>query len=326
MDDSPASNDALGKRKKRAKRRLRFRVFLILILSLLLTLFATNYLRSQDPDVKKYTFVVNERQVQVAKDTWVTMWTYNGQVPGPTIRAQVGQTIEITLINKTNYAHSIHSHGFDFENKDDGSIAANPPGSVVEPGRYYTYTFKAKRPGLFYYHCHSEDEQPVSVHTQQGLYGAVIIEDPNHPLPKADKEEVIFFGEVYGTPGIAMAHSCAYCTFAQKYFTIDARTYPLSKEFHPIKAKVGERVRFYVINIGNDIHSFHLHRQPQYLLERDANDEVRQTRAETQVTGLVPGEAATIDALMEEPGTWLFHCHVVPHADLGMVSAIVVEP
>lgn len=301
-----------------------FRLLLFVIFLVIFFLIKNSFLRSQNPEIKKYTFVIYEKQIQVAKDKWVTMWTYNGQVPGPTIRATVGQTIQVTLINKTDKKHSIHSHGFDFARQDDGSQTS--PESLVPPGGSYTYTFKAKRAGFFYYHCHSDDQQPVSVHTQMGLYGAVIIDDPAHPLPKADKEEVIFFGEVYGSPELAQAHGCAYCTFTDKYFTIDARTYPLTKEYHPIKAKVGQRLRFFVVNIGNDIHSFHLHRQPQFQIVRDENGNPKQTYVEGQTVSLVPGVAATIDAVMEEAGTWLFHCHVVPHADLGMLSEIVVEP
>ena len=297
---------------------------LVLTLTLIAFFVFWRYRPVKSDEITRYTFVVSDVMVQVAKGTRVTMWTYNGQVPGPTIHAKVGDTIEITLINKTKQTHSLHSHGLDYAPKDDGSIAV--PESMVPPGGKHVYVFKASKPGLSYYHDHAEDDQPVSVHQQQGLYGAVIVDDPNKPLPKVDKEEVVFFGEVYGSPGIAMDHGCAYCTFNEKYFTVDARTYPLSAQFHPLKAKVGQRLRFYVINIGNDIHSWHLHRQPQYLIERGGQDEVLQKRVESQVVGLVPGEAATIDAVMEEAGTWLNHCHVVPHADMGMISVLIVEP
>lgn len=105
------------------------RVFLFLLFLVSFFLVRSNFLKSQNPEVKKYTFVVYEKQIQVAKDKWVTMWTYNGQVPGPTIRATVGQTIQVTLINKTDKSHTIHSHGFEFANKDDGSMVS--PGQAV---------------------------------------------------------------------------------------------------------------------------------------------------------------------------------------------------
>jgi FtsP/CotA-like multicopper oxidase with cupredoxin domain len=197
--------------------------------------------------------------------------------------------------------------------------------SVVPPGESWTYEFEATTAGLFYYHCHSEDSFPIGVHVQQGLYGAIIIgpiDSFNGKLP--DKEYVMFFGEVYTKPVLPILHSCAYCFTGtgEKLFTINARKFPLTETY---TAKKGELVRFYVINIGHDIHTWHLHNVKQFHIKEIDGKRVPEL-IEAQVLSLAPGVAAIIEGVPQEPGLWLIHCHVVPHADFGMDALLEVTP
>ena len=283
---------------------------------------------SAEPRIIEVTIEVFEKPIEVAPGKFVNMWTYNGTVPGPTIRASVGDTVRIRLLNKHNLSHSAHIHGLNYKFEADGAdpvahLAHLP--SVVPPGKSYTYEFKASTAGLFYYHCHSDDKYPIAVHIQQGLYGAIII-DPIDSVTgnEPDKEYVVFFGEVYTKPALSMLHSCAYCFTgtAEKIYTINARKFPLTETY---KARKGELVRFYAINIGNDIHTWHLHNVKQFQIKEIDGKRVAEL-IEAQVLSLAPGVAAIIDTLPEEPGLWLLHCHVVPHADMGMDSLLEVTP
>ncbi len=277
------------------------------------------------PVTRNITLTVQSVSVEISPGTSITMWGYNGTVPGPTIWANVGDTLHITLKNQHTLKHSLHVHGLSYDITSDGS--QGDPGKsdlgIVAPGAQYTYTFKAERPGLYAYHCHSDDQHEVSVHIQQGLYGAIVIDDPNsNPLPPVGKKYVLMLGEAYGQISFSMAHGCAYCFGATKHFTINARQMPLTPTF---TALPGEHVRFYVINVGNDIHSFHLHGHAMYRW-KVLNGQWATFMVRNDNEGLVPMESAIIDVIAGSPGRWLYHCHIEPHADEGMMGIFEVQP
>lgn len=301
---------------------------IVLMVGVVAAFLITFFSASAETKAVEVTLEVYEKPIEVAPGKFVNMWTYNGTVPGPAIRAKVGDTVRIKLINKHNLSHSVHMHAFKYEFKDDGADpVARIAGlkSVVPPGESYVYELKPTTAGLFYYHCHSDDQYPIAVHMQQGLYGVIIIDPISSSTGKdPDKEYVVFFGETYSQPVLSMLHSCAYCFTgtAEKFFTINGRTFPLTETF---TAKKGELVRFYAVNIGNDIHTWHLHGMKQYVIKEISGKRVPEL-IEAQVLSLAPGVAAIIETTADEPGTWLLHCHVVPHADMGMDALFKVEP
>ncbi len=267
--------------------------------------------------------VVKAASIEVSPGSFFSMWSYNGTVPGPILRANVGDTLLITLYNQHTLKHSLHVHGLSYNITSDGS--QGDPGKsdlgIVSPGQQYTYTFNAERPGVFVYHCHSDDTYEISVHVQQGLYGAIIVSDPNKPLPAANHEYTLFLGEAYGQVSFSMFHGCAYCFGNAKYFTINARQMPLT----PIlTARPGEIVRIYLINVGNDMHSFHLHGHT-LTRWRIINGEWSSIVIRNDNKGFVPMEAAIIDVRAQTPGRWLYHCHIEPHADTGMMGVFEVQ-
>ncbi len=275
------------------------------------------------PVTKNIILTVQGVAIEIFPGKTINMWSYNGTVPGPTIYANVGDTLKITLKNQHTLIHSLHVHGFTYNITSDGS--QGDPGlsdlGMVAPGGQYTYTFKAERPGLFAYHCHSDDTHEISVHIQQGLYGAIVVDDPNNPLPTPAHKYVLILGEAYGQISFSMAHGCAYCFGTSKYFTINARSMPYTPT---ITASPGELVRLYVINIGNDIHSFHLHGHAMYRWETvDGKWATMLVRNDNE--GLIPMESAILDVTAQTPGKWLYHCHVEPHADTGMMGVFEVR-
>jgi len=275
------------------------------------------------PQSLSLTLIIQEIRVEAVPGRTFTLWSYNGTVPGPTIWANVGDTVDITLRNPHNLKHSLHVHGFSYNITSDGS--QGDPGysdrGIIGTNQEYTYRFKADRPGLYAYHCHSDDGYPISVHIQQGLYGAIVVSNPNNPLTTPDKQYFVFLNEVYGQLSLSMAHGCAYCFGQTKYFTINARQWPLSPTF---TALPGELVRFYVINLGNDIHSFHVHDHAMYRWEI-INGQWASVLVQNDNAGFVPLEASIIDVEAQTPGKWLYHCHVEPHADEGMMGIFEIQ-
>lgn len=278
------------------------------------------------PRVVEYTLTVEEINVTLGDKTWAE-WTYNGQVPGPTLTASVGDTLRVRVINHGTHIHSFHTHltvyNFSMDGSQMNTISGIGAGSMISPGGEYTYEFLITEPGIFYYHCHSADGAMISVHIQMGLYGAIIIQDPN---AERLRDEVIFYSEAMpgapapyvlnnrGVPGGEMTLEHVFHdqgiagVKAQLNVSVTAFT------FH-----VGETVRLHVINIGNQVHTHHQH-----------GSSVRSTALggrewPANVVPLLPGEADTLEVTFLEPGMWLFHCHVPIHADNGMIGLFIVE-
>ncbi|MBI2125951.1 MAG: multicopper oxidase domain-containing protein, partial [Thaumarchaeota archaeon] len=151
-------------------------------------------------NVREYTLIVEPKRMTVGDASW-EVWTYNGTVPAPTLTGKVGEILRIKLINKHNITHSLHTHlrGYKFEM--DGSqaniIAGKGAGSMVPPNGEYTYEYPLTTAGIYYFHCHSSDGgKTISQHIKMGLYGAIIVDEPDRPPAK---EFVLFYAE--GQPG-----------------------------------------------------------------------------------------------------------------------------
>src|SRR5918997_1318230 len=124
--------------------------------------------------LREYELVADDREIEVAPGVFYPAWTYNGQVPGPTIRCTEGDRIRIRFTNHGKHSHSIHFHGIHPSNMDG---AFEP----VHPGRSFLYEFDAEPFGLHLYHCHTV---PIKRHIHKGLYGVFII-DPKQGRPPA---------------------------------------------------------------------------------------------------------------------------------------------
>jgi FtsP/CotA-like multicopper oxidase with cupredoxin domain len=102
------------------------------------------------------------------------VFAYNGQVPGPTLRAQLGDTLVVDLTNDLEFPTTIHWHGLDVPYDMDGVVWQRAP---VAPGESFQYRFELNQAGTFWYHPHFDTERQVDL----GLYGVVVVEDPADP-------------------------------------------------------------------------------------------------------------------------------------------------
>ncbi len=295
----------------------------------------TNSVSPYFPVTRHYTLIIEGANIQEGPDAVWHAWTYNGTVPGPTLYAFVGDTIVVTVINHLDLIHSFHTHLVNYNFSYDGSqanvIAGIGVGSMIAPGQNYTYYFNATYAGLFYYHCHSSDKYPTSYHIAQGLYGLIIVDDPYH-MPKIADDFVVTMGElgpqVTGTGaapyimdgiGFPGGEGALMNLYAAQGFSGVAAT--INKTLLTFEAKVGETIRFDVIDVGELVHSFHLH--DAEIISEFANPGQPVPDA---VLGLEPGTADSVLVTLTQPGIFLFHCHVVEHADAGMIGILIVEP
>lgn len=254
--------------------------------------------------------------------------TEKGTVPGPTLTALVGEKLVVNVKNNLPHVHSFHTHLSNYPIESDGSqmnvISGIAPGAMIPPGGSYTYTFDLTEPGLAFYHDHSADGGgTISANIHQGLYGAIIVKAPDEP---AVRDEVIFMSEigaetegdnvpVYIMNGLGIPGGEHHLEEIFHEQGFDAVAAQLGVTVPVIEAKVGEEMRVHVINIGDVIHSYHAHS-----VEHISEGTLEGARWSAQVLPLVPGQSDTLRFVFTHPGLWLFHCHVVAHADAGMIG------
>ena len=248
--------------------------------------------------VREFELVAEDREIEVAPGVKYAAWTYNGRVPGPTLRATEGERVRIRFVNGSKHPHTIHFHGIHTAPSDGvpGVGAGN-----VQPGRATTYEFDAVPFGLHLYHCHST---PLADHIAKGLYGAFVI-DPKRSRPKADELVMVMNGfdtnfdrsnEVYAVNTVAFAY-----------------------HDDPVRVKRGELVRIYLVNIleFDLVNSFHVHANFFDFYPTGTRLEPRDF-TDTVIMG--QGERGIIEVRFPFTGKYMFHAHVSEFADLGWMG------
>ena len=248
----------------------------------------------------EYDFFAGVKTIEIMPGLTYEAWTYNGRVPGPTIRATEGDRIRINFINGTDHQHTIHFHGIHPSNMD----------GVFEPvpaGETFVYEFEAEPFGLHLYHCHIA---PLASHISRGLYGAFII-DPREGRPPADKEFIMvmagFDPDFDGANNIYMVN-----------------TIPFHYDKHPIKIKVGELVRLYVVNLleFDQTNSFHLHANFFHYYPTGTSLTPNEY---TDTIAFMQGQRGIMEFRYKYPGKYMFHAHKTEFAELGWTGTFEVE-
>ncbi len=255
-----------------------------------------------DPDLE-LTLTAKITEWEVYPGEVLEAWTYNGQYPGPEIRAQIGDKIRVTFENELPEPSVIHWHGLDVPVHQDGVPGITQP--EVAPGETWTYEFEVDRAGTTAYHAHQNTLTQVG----NGLFGALIVEDPREP--QYDHDITMLLHEIQGN------------------YTINGYAFPKTAEVDPITVKEGETIRFRFINMGNQYHPMHVHGHQLEVLAIDGHKNDAGVRLNT--VDVPPGQ--TVDVLMhaDNPGHWVFHCHVISHVQNkgvypgGMLTLIVYE-
>ncbi len=281
---------------------------------------------------RSYTLMIQAKDISVSSNTTWHAWTFNGSVPGPTLHATVGDTLVVRVINNLNLIHSFHTHlspyNFSYDGSQANTITGTGAGAMINPGQEYTYVLTATSAGVFYYHCHSSDQHSITYHIHQGLYGAIIVDQPD--APKVDYDFTIFMGEMgfdltgnFAPPFVmnGMGIPGGEATLMKIFQTqgLPGVAAEFNKTVLAFTAKIGETVRFSIVTIGDQYHSFHMHGMnlisEWYFPGRPWPANVIQ---------LLPGAAESVLVSPQEAGVWLFHCHVVSHADAGMIGVFQV--
>ncbi len=254
------------------------------------------------PDgTKQFELTAAATKWEVSPGKTVDAMTYNGTVPGPTLKADPGDHVRIVLHNKLPESTSIHFHGL-IAMDGTTDVTQDP----VKPGTDFTYERTVQStPAVGMYHSHHNAVKQVP----DGLAGAFIVGSEPVPAGVTVNQEHVMVLDDSGVIGYAL----------------NGKSFPATA---PIVAQPGEWVEVHYLNEGTQIHPMHLHGMAQLVIAKDGYPAPAPHEEDT-VT-VAPGERYTVLIHATEPGTWVWHCHILPHAEndqgtFGMVTALVVK-
>jgi hypothetical protein len=250
--------------------------------------------------LREFTLVASDDKVkEISPGVFYNVWTFNGTIPGPTLRATEGDLIRINFINNGSKSHTIHTHGIHKADMD-GVF------ETVGTGGRFTYEFTAEPFGVFPYHCHM---QPLEEHIVHGLYGVYIV-DPKTPRPPADEMVMVMNG--YDTD----------FDTENNFYTVNG--IPYYYMHHPIQIEKGQLVRIYLVNMleFDPINNFHLHAN-LYQLYRSGTSLVPDEY--TDMVTMSQGERGILEFKYKFPGQYMFHAHKTEFAEKGWMGLFLVK-
>ena len=251
--------------------------------------------------IRDYTIIAEDDKVQeISPGVFYNVWTFNGTVPGPTIRATEGDLVRIHFINNGSKSHTMHFHGI-HPAEMDGVFEI-----VGGNGGQFTYEFEAAPVGVHPYHCHV---MPLEEHIVHGLYGVFIV-DPKEGRPPADELVMVLNG--FDTD------------FDTENNFYAANTIPFYYQHHPIQINTDQLIRIYVVNMieFDPINNFHLHGN-LYQYYPTGTDLVPSFY--TDMITLSQTERGIMEFQYDYPGKYLFHAHKVEFSEKGWVGLFLVK-
>jgi len=258
---------------------------------------------------------LKDMTVQIAPGVKYNTWSFSGHgAPGPILHVRQGQLVKMTLTNGGAIPHSIDFHA--------ARIAPNVAFRDVNPGKSFSFQFRATDPGVFMYHCGTK---PVLMHIANGMYGAIVV-SPAKPLPPVDKNYVLVASEWYmTTDGIKQAASFDMAkAHAMEPDWTTFNGYANQYVAHPLTASPGETVRLWVVAAGPTLDTdFHV---VGTIFDRAwPNANVTGVPQHGVQTVQVPaGGGGVFDVKIDQPGLYPFVSHAFAHVDLGQVGLLKV--
>ena len=272
--------------------------------------------------LREFDIVAEDKEIEIAPGLMFPAWTYNGRVPGPTLRVTEGDRVRIRFQNFGSHPHSIHFHGIHSARMDGVPGAGN-----VLPGGEFVYEFDAIPFGCHLYHCHSV---PLKRHIHKGLYGAFIIDpDPT----RRPEEQAAARSRVLGSPENAGWQEFVLVMNAfDTNFDDENEVYAVNSIAHaytkrPIVIDRERPVRLYLINVTefDPINSLHLH--ANFFDYYDHGTTLTPTLRTVDTVMQCQGQRGILEFTFKdhEPGLYMFHAHQSEFAELGWMSLFEVR-
>ena len=254
---------------------------------------------SDGKTLREFTLVASDNLVkEISPGVFYNVWTFNGTVPGPTIRATEGDIVRINFINNGSMPHSLHLHGVHPANMD-GVF------EMISAGGEFTYEFTAEPFGVFPYHCHMT---PLEEHIAHGLYGVFIV-DPKTTRPPADEMVMVMNG--YDTD----------FDTENNFYTVNG--VPYYYMHHPVQIQKDKLVRIYLVNMleFDPVNNFHLHAN---MFNYYPSGTRLQPDELTDIVTTNQGERGILEFTYKYPGKYMFHAHKTEFAEKGWMGTFLV--
>jgi nitrite reductase (NO-forming) len=280
--------------------------------------------------VKTVRLDTTHKVVEIMPGVKFTAWTFGDQVPGPTVRARVGDRIKFVMTNRSDepvgrpeFVTAPMMHSMDFH---AAMVSPQDKYRSIAPGQTIEFEFVANYPGIFMYHCGTP---MILEHIASGMYGAVIIEPRNGYATKADREYVIVQSEFYIKPDPQKRR-----VDGQILHVLDSEKLRASQPTHtvfngvhngmvknPLPSKPGERVRLHVLNVGpSKTSSFHVVGTIFDRVWMEGNPENQFRGMQTVLLG--SSNSATVEFVIPETGSYIMVDHHFANASQGAIGLI----
>jgi manganese oxidase len=267
--------------------------------------------------LRQFAVTAIDREIEIAPGVFFPAWTYNGRVPGPTLRATEGDLIRIEFANAGTMPHTMHFHGIHSARMD-----GVPGAGEILPGETFTYELQARPFGCHLYHCHS---MPLKRHIHKGLYGVIIVDpDPErHP-----EHRDVARSRLLGTPEnaawqeLVMVMNGFDTNFDDENEFYAVNTIPHAYAKRPIRIDKRRPVRLYLANLTefDPVNSLHLHANFFDYYDHGTTltptlrtvDTIMQCQAQRGILEFTFAE--------HEAGLYMFHAHQTEFVELGWMS------
>ncbi len=252
--------------------------------------------------LREWKLVAYDKEIEIVPGVKYAAWTYNGRVPGPTLRAREGDLLRIHFVNAGTHPHTIHFHGIHPAAMDGTpGVGEDIGGGLIGVGEEFTYEFDARPFGLHLYHCHAS---PLAGHIAKGLYGAFIV-DPEKGRPPADE--------------LLMVQNAFDPNFDEDNEVYAVNTVAFHFMYDPVRVRRNELVRIYLVNIVelDPINSFHVHGNFFHRFPTGTSLEPTEY-TDTVIQG--QGQRDMLELRFPYTGKYMFHAHKSEFAALGWMG------
>ena len=239
----------------------------------------------------------------------MTVWGFNGSMPGPTIEVTQGDRVRIVVHNELPEETTVHWHGFELPVQYDGSstMTQNP----IKPGKSYVYEFDVHEEGTFFYHTH------VAMQEAFGMVGWFIVHPRKVFTPPVDRDFGLIFQNFHIKPNQTISDSWS---MDWNWHTINGRSGPYTT---PVVVKHGERVRIRLLNFAPmQHHPIHMHGHTFWVTQHEGARLPKSAwiPRNTELVGVA--QASSFEFIANNPGDWMFHCHMTHHMMNHMVKHV----
>jgi manganese oxidase len=279
-----------------------------------------------DAATRSFHLYATDGYHRTADGATLYIWGYSSEavpgtatLPAPTIEVDEGDLVEVTLTNLGparagvhHFPHTIHLHGLDVDQANDG---VPDTGAAARVGESVTYRFRATHAGTYWYHCHVDTVE----HLTMGMYGALVVHPADGPGrawtggPAYDRTYTLLLSENDPQWGNAIGENRTpdRSLFDPRYFFINGRSFPETMDHADthLMGHLGDRLLVRLINAGYGWRSMHMHGFHFEVVATDGRPLAQPYLKDTLSIG--PGERYDLLVTLDQLGSYPFHSHVI---------------